>query len=520
VGAASPTATGELTDELIETSWWSDELMASAGIPVHDAELVTVGGGLGCFALVDTLRVAGVSPSRMLVLSGLDVPYGTYRYLTHNSQIPDAERLRSDSGSVLDCIWGWPGYAVREAFAARTLSGVVAPLYQVATEPILTDYYTPRSGQVFDSVDRETARIGYQQLLWKGQVRMVRRRTGGGYFSLLTLTGGSEGSRRVAVRSSFVHLALGYPGLKFLPDLQEYRQKYQDYSKVVNAYEPHDHVYEDLIRRPGIVVVRGNGIVASRVLQRLCEDIEHKGAQTQIVHLFRNYVSKSEGPSVFMRRPGSNGFSYQGFNWPKSSWTGQLKVRLDRLEGAERAALLNVMGGTTTPRRKLWRTQLARGAERGYYRQYVGEVTEVMPGDDRTTITRVRSKDGTQLEIPAHFVIDATGLEGSMYENRVLADLLEHGGAGENPIGRLDVDRTFEVRGTRSEPGRLYASGAMTLGGYFATVDSFLGLQYAALQIADDLARVGWAPRIGIVRSVTQWWRWARNRSPEGARVS
>ncbi len=28
----------------------------------------------------------------------------------------------------------------------------------------------------------------------------------------------------------------------------------------------------------------------------------------------------------------------------------------------------------------------------------------------------------------------------------------------------------------------------MTLGGYYAGVDSFLGLQYAALQITDDLA--------------------------------
>ena len=322
------------------------------------------------------------------------------------------------------------------------------------------------------------------------------------------------------MRSSFVHIAVGYPGFKFLPDLQAYRQKYHDYSRVVNAYEPHDHVYEDLVRRPGVVVVRGNGIVASRVLQRLCEDIEDKGAQTKIVHLFRHYVSGSVGSSIFMRRPGGNGFSYQGFNWPKSSWTGQLKFRLDKLEGADRAALLKVMGGTTTPSRKLWKAQLARGAAQGYYRQYVGEVAEVMPGDDRTTITRVRSEDGTQLEIPAQFVIDATGLEASMYENRVLADLLEHGGAGENPLGRLDVDRTFEVRGTRSEPGRLYSSGAMTLGGYFATVDSFLGLQYSALQIADDLARVGWAPRIGVARSVSQWWRWARSRSPEGARVS
>ena len=54
----------------------------------------------------------------------------------------------------------------------------------------------------------------------------------------------------------------------------------------------------------------------------------------------------------------------------------------------------------------------------------------------------------------------------------------------------------------------------MTLGGPYAGVDSFLGLQYGALQIADDLAGIGFAPRLGVGRSLRQWWRWARNRTP------
>ena len=56
------------------------------------------------------------------------------------------------------------------------------------------------------------------------------------------------------------------------------------------------------------------------------------------------------------------------------------------------------------------------------------------------------------------------------------------------------MERTFEVRGTRSEPGRLYASGTATLGGYFPGVDTFLGLQIAAQEIADDLAAQGFCP--------------------------
>ena len=95
-----------------------------------------------------------------------------------------------------------------------------------------------------------------------------------------------------------------------------------------------------------------------------------------------------------------------------------------------------------------------------------------------------------------------------------MADLLDHGGAGRNPIGRLDVDREFGVRGAESAPGKLYATGSMTLGGYFCGVDTFLGLQLAALDIVDDLAGQGLCRRIGPVRSISQWWRRMRWRAP------
>ena len=88
-----------------------------------------------------------------------------------------------------------------------------------------------------------------------------------------------------------------------------------------------------------------------------------------------------------------------------------------------------------------------------------------------------------------------------------------HAGAADlAELGRLDVERSFEVRGTRSEPGRMYASGSATNGGYFPGVDTFLGLQIAAQEIADDLEGLGFCARLGPVRSTRQWWRWARGR--------
>jgi hypothetical protein len=503
---------GDLTDELINTDVWSDQLVYRAGIPIIDVPLVTVGGGIGSFVFVDYLRIAGVPRDMIRVLTNIDTPWYTYQYLTRASQIPEGERLRSDSASCPDNIWGFPSYALREAFSRRRLRQFLAPLWQVATEPILADYYTPTAGHVFRSLAREADRIDFRSMQVKGLVRMVRKRDGGGYFTILTPAEGTSRTKRLAYRSTYVHIAVGYPGLRFLPDLQDYRQRYEDYGRIVNAYEPHEHVYEELRRRPSTVVVRGAGIVASRVLQRLIDDREKHGAQTTIVHLFRTYIEGAHGPNVFMRRKGGDGWAFQGFNYPKSAWGGQLKQRMRTLEKEDRASLYRIIGGTTTPHRRVWMQQLKRGRREGFYKTYTGLVKDLIPGPEGSVVTRIATADGI-LEIPAKYVIDATGLEADIREHRLFADMLDHAGAGRNPLERLDVERTFEVRGTRNG-GRLYAVGAATLGGYFPGVDTFLGLQISAQEICDDLARVGFCKRIGPARAIAEWLRWVRNEAP------
>ena len=501
-------------DRLDPIPVWSDHDVATTGWEVVDVPLTSVGGGLGSFALVDTLRIGGRSAAELAVLSDLNVPSDTYEHLATNSQIPRHERLRSDSGSVIDNIWGWPGYALREAVADKS----VRPAWQAMTEPILTEYFTPRAGQVYASVARESTRIGWNSMVRRGVVRTVRKRAEGGYYVLHTPDGddvpGADGDRRrVAYRSHHVHLAVGYPGVKMLPDLQRYRTEHNDWSRVVNAYEPHDHVYEECRRRPCTVVVRGAGIVGSRVLQRIIDDHDREGARTTVVHLFRNYPDGYQGDSPTFRRPARRGWAYQAFNYPKAAWGGQLRERLDALEGSDRADLLDEMGGTNTAPRRDWREQLDRGAREGFYRQILGTVRSVEPGDSSSHVRMtVTEPSGAELRFDADFIIDATGLEADIEQHRVLNDLLVHAGAGRNPKGRLDVERDFRIRGTESGTGRMYASGSITLGGYYAGVDSFLGLQYAALRIADSLADHGFGRRIGTGRSISQWWRWVRNR--------
>lgn len=171
-------------------------------------------------------------------------------------------------------------------------------------------------------------------------------------------------------------------------------------------------------------------------------------------------------------------------------------------------------GGTTTPKRRLWLRQLSRGRKEGWYQEFVGEVVRFEPANDGTVTTVIKTKTDDHLEVSANFVIDATGLEADIREHRLLADLLDYGGAQRNVLGKLQVEPNFQVRGADSAPGKMYAAGSITLGSYYATVDSFLGLQYGALQVMDDLARQGLVKHVGVGRSFSQWMKWARKVAP------
>lgn len=493
------------------SSTLTDPLLARAGVPVVDIPLVSVGGGMGSFALVDTLRIAGVAEDSVRVVGRTSSPWEHYFSLITASQMHADERIRSDSASAPDCIWGFPGYALREAFRARRVSEAVAPLSRVLVEPVLTHFYTPRISQVVAGVRREAQRIGYARMLVQGEVRAVRRRDEGGYVTLIEPAGAADGDL-LAIRSRFVHLAVGYPRLRWLPEARRYRDQPRSNPRMVHAYEPHDHVYADLARHPGTVIVRGSGIAASRILQRLFDDREQGGAQTNVIHLLRRVVTGAHGPNRFLRRRGERGWAYQGFNWPKAAWGGQYKSRIADADSEERAWLYQVLGGTTTARRSPWRKQLQQARRAGAYRLIEGEIigAEVQDGAIDVTVTTTSGIE----RIDAQYIIDATGMEGDVRGHALLADLLNHTGASQNDAGRLAVSESFEVIGTRSGIGRLYASGPSTLGNGYAPVDTLLGMQFAALQIADDLAVLGFSARIGSFRSLGQWWRWLRGASP------
>jgi pSer/pThr/pTyr-binding forkhead associated (FHA) protein len=489
------------------------QALHATGLPVDESDYLAIGAGLGSFLWADLLRISGVSADKIVALGLEGEPYARYKRLCLNSQIPLYERLRSNSDSCPDNIWGWPSYALREAwhdFSKGQINSTFKYLWQVFAEPTFAETYTPRAGNVFDSIDREAERIGWNQIYRYGRVRGIRKTDDGRYCVAY-----SRGPGNYAfLVSRYLHLATGYPAIQFLPDLQAYREKYQDFKSVVNAYEAHDHVYEQLEQHGGTVLIRGRGIVASRIVQRIYE-ARKRNRNIAVLHLMRS--PKPQG-NKFQRatRQVKNHYEFQPFNWPKACWGGELRAILEKATPDERKRLLADWGGTTTADRQDWQQITAQGISEGWYQITFGEVLDVERDAQNRTVTRIREQSFGEMKLLADFIVDATGLDAKVDTNPLLADLVKHYNLPVNHLGRLTVANNFELVEMRSDRGQMYAAGAITLGGPYAAVDSFLGLQYAALVAVDGLAaaRAPGVQRLNVVSSFRQWLKWVLNQSP------
>lgn len=83
--------------------------LQATGLPIEQIDYLTIGAGLGSFVWVDALRISGVKSNQIIALGMENKPYTRYQRLCLNSQIPPHERLRSNSDSCPDNLWGWPG---------------------------------------------------------------------------------------------------------------------------------------------------------------------------------------------------------------------------------------------------------------------------------------------------------------------------------------------------------------------------------------------------------------------------
>ena len=295
---------GDLTDELLNTDFWSDDMVARAGIPVVDVPFVTVGGGIGSFVTVDYLRIAGRADLEQIrVLSNIDHPWQTYEYLTRVSQIP---RGRADPVRLVVAAGQHLGLPVVRAERGAGREAHRPPAVHVLVEPIFADYWTPagRPGVRSTWSARPTA-SRYPDMLVKGVVRMVRRRAGRRLLHASSpRPSGTSPTKRIAFRSRFVHLAVGYPGLRFLPDLQALSHEHSDY----HARGQRLRAARARLRVPHAPAPAPSWCAAAASSPPgCCSGSWTTGSctapQTTIVHLFRTFVDgPNDGPATRGRR--------------------------------------------------------------------------------------------------------------------------------------------------------------------------------------------------------------------------
>jgi pSer/pThr/pTyr-binding forkhead associated (FHA) protein len=495
---------------------------------------LALGGGLGSFCWVDHLRVFGVPASEIRVIGTNRVCFENYERYCRNSQIPRHERLRSNAISTPDNIWGFPGYASREAF--RALKGQpgysLSSVMTVFGEPTLAISYTPQAGHVFESLTREMARIGWDDMFVQARILSMRQIDDGRYaVSYRTPLGQNSERREHVVIAKYVHMATGYPSVQFVHDLQRYkRQHHGTADRVINAYDPHEFVYDEIARsgRPETILVRGRGIVASRIYQRLVHERDTNNPNIRIIHLMRTEKPYGTGsPFRRSRRPVFNDVEIQPFNWPKACWGGALRRDIERMSRAELNQTYDALGGTTTAEREDWTEIIERGKNQGFYQTYYGSIAGIEPADENKieVTVEVSSETSETRRIVADYMIDCTGLIGDIAQSPFLNDLLTTYALPRNNLssdpdaarfGGFEVTPDYEIAGLRNGTGRVYASGAITQGGPYVAVDSFLGLQYTALRSVDHLSNLDAAgiSRFGPLRSLSEWFRWCRNRPP------
>jgi pSer/pThr/pTyr-binding forkhead associated (FHA) protein len=491
----------------------------ATGLTVEEIDYVTIGGGLGSFIWVDLLRIAGVSTDRVRVLGMEQKPYGRYQQLCLNSQIHAYERLRSPADACPDNIWGFPNYALREAIQdwskGRLRSGL-GYLWQVFAEPIIAPTYTPKAADVLSAIDREAARISWLKMHRTAHVKCLRKTTDGRYAIIYTRQQPNDYACTIA---SYVHLATGYPAIQFLPDLQAYRDRTQDTQTVVNAYEQHEHIYAALASRGGTLLLRGNGMTASRILQKIYTlRRNYENVDIRVIHLLRSPQIEGNKYGLAHRRA-ENNYQFQTFNWPKACWGGEYKTKLEEATPEQRQHLLADWGGSTTMNRPDWRKIVTGGISKGWYQLEYGEVLDVSPkvGEVGTISTIQEAKSKKEVRLESDFIIDATGVDAPVDASPFLTDLVKHYHLPLNDVGRLTVTADFELAEMANQEGKMYAAGSITLGNAYAPVDSFLGLQYAAFNSMQDLLEQGAIELKPLLlsRSLQQWWKWANNRSPD-----
>lgn len=475
----------------------SDEQLTAAGIPVTRVAFASLGGGLGSFAVVDRLRIGGVPAEEIAVVGAHTSPGSAFFQRCTALGMTDESRLRSESTARIDNLWGFPGYAGHEARRTRSLR----PLARQLVEGVAGEGSGPTVATVRDALDREARRISWHRMVSGAPAQYLFKRAEGGYFAVCR-----EKGNLVAIRCDEVHLALGAPGARTTPEVAAYREASPESTRLTTAYDDNAAALRQLGNRGASVVVRGSGPAAVQLIEQLAAARVRHGRELHVWHLTRDWPDGSSG------REERYGFRHQALDFPRSAYTGALRDELRGIDEEDRLEAIERLGAPTTPRRRAFDALLEDARTEGWYDAVVGEVESFTDqGTQIATVVRLQNKE--RMTITADHVFDATGLEPDSGQHPLIADLLAFSPVSTNRLGGLRTTPEWTVEGGGSGDGRMFASGRTARGGHYGPVDSFVGLQQAALSIADSLADAGFGARLTPLRSARGWLQWIGGKS-------
>lgn len=475
----------------------SDEQLEAAGIPVTRVVFATIGGGLGSFAVVDRLRIAGLPAEDIAVVGAHQGPGAAFSARCSALGLDDDSRLRSESAARIDNLWGFPGYAGHEARRTRSLR----PLTRLLLEGALGEGYSPTVGIVRQALDRESRRIGWRRMTSGSPAEYLFKRREGGYFAICR-----ERGRLVAIRCDHIHLAMGSPGPRVTPEVAAYRAAFPDSSRLSTAYDDNTAALDTVANRGGHVIVRGSGSAALQLLERLTRARARHGRDVHIWHVTRSWPDGSSG------RDEQLGFRHQALDFPRSAWSGTLRDEVASLDEAERLDTIERLGAPTVRPRRKGMDLLEAGRREGWYDAVVGEIDSITEAGNRLS-TVVRLQNGKRMTVSGDHFFDATGLDPEARHHPLVADLLAFSPVSTNRLGGLRVDESWMVEGGASGDGRMFATGSTARGAHHGPIDSFLGLQQAALSVADALAEAGVGDQLTPLRSARGWFQWIGGKS-------
>ncbi len=395
-----------------------DELRNS-GFGLEEKMFVSLGGGIGSFCWVNSLRVHAVAPTKIAVIAQHHRPYQQFKSYCEHSGLTPQDRLRSDSGARPDNLWGFPGYAVSE-FLANLQAGKWLAAAKIAgqifAEPFGCDFYTPTAGRVYASIDREMARMGWASMLRQGTALFLRKLDDG----RLAIFYQEPTNHICVIIANFVHLALGHTlrrpdYLRALTtnmptDMPIEMAIKMTTNQVLSGYELEEDFFNTVAETGASVVVVGRGIVAARIIERLLPK-EPLLARHKIISLLRTPLTERPD-SRNLQQAALGAWRLQPFNWPRSTFGGPLMETLQQAPPNERRQLARAWSAATTSPRKAWLRDLKKAQAVNFYRSVYGQIARVEQENGRLTlvITPHSKDEGETLTLQADYLVDCSGL--------------------------------------------------------------------------------------------------------------